>query len=665
MTIKRLQELDGLKGLAIISIILTHIPITHIHTDAPSFIQPFVAIFFRSGGVGVYIFFLLTGFLMALLYPYPVEGVSFLKRRYLRLLPGFFAMVITLTMTPFIHTSIWMEIFFLLLCIFSIRIVWNLLNGQKKFFPIGTMLFYLFIVIQMLVAGWYMFYLLRVPPSVYYQVWDPKLRWIIAGVINFTMTLPFGQYIAQLDGVYWALIAEVCFYFLYPSVVAPILYVTQRFTSTRLKVILLTALFPFCYSLYLFSQRILRFSIIQPHLTVYFVFGAIIGGYYLHVQRKNISVPKIFSHAGVLLPSLMTVFGFSFLGEAIPKEYYPWFQMSGVIPLSIILLSLIGPKIWLHKFLTNSLLVSIGILSYSLFIVHSFVVYLVGKIYHSQSVPTEIIVSILIFTGSFFLAFILYYVLEKPYSLLKKNTTAKSFPNKSQGSKMTSKEAQKNYFYATSGISVCIAIFLYIAYKPPVSLFTIINREKPPSVLRALKGELVEKLSNTPKRISFIGYQDNLGMILMHLRNRAVAGVPDTQNSVVQLTIRLKDEEDTTISEHIYPTSEIIDSYYHPFGFPLQNSYGKRYFLESYLSRRSPSQEIELVQTEGQIIPVYFPDKKVLSENRIKASEWFFSKISEPFGNPLFWITLFYSSPFLIGLFIVQLRSKYKNTNFP
>jgi hypothetical protein len=54
-------------------------------------------------------------------------------------------------------------------------------------------------------------YLLKIPSPVFYQTWNTNLQWIITGIINATLTLPFGNYIGHLDGVYWSLITETFF----------------------------------------------------------------------------------------------------------------------------------------------------------------------------------------------------------------------------------------------------------------------------------------------------------------------------------------------------------------------------------------------------------------------------------------------------------------------
>ncbi len=125
------------------------------------------------------------------------------------------------------------------------------------------------------VAAWYVFGLLRVPPAVFYMSWSAQAQMVATTLVNATLTLPFGQYIAQLDGVYWSLITEISFYLLYPVVIVPIIGAVLQRKSKILNIVLLLTILPFLFGLKLVSERVLGFSIMQIHLFVYFVVGIV------------------------------------------------------------------------------------------------------------------------------------------------------------------------------------------------------------------------------------------------------------------------------------------------------------------------------------------------------------------------------------------------------
>lgn len=659
MPAKRISQIDGLKGIAILSVILSHLPLQIIHVSAPPLFKPFVTILLGSGGIGVYVFFLLTGFLMAYLYPHPLPACSFWMRRYLRILPQFFVMVISYTIISLVPLPWWVEIAAVVIITVLIRIFWNVCIYVRRWIPIGKLLFYSWIFIQISVACWYVFYLLRIPPSIYYQVWDLRIRWIVTGIINITLTLPFGQYVAQIDGVYWALVAELFFYLAYPVVIVPLFQSVGKFAPFFMRKILAISLFPFCFGLYLIGERILRFSIIQPHLAIYFLFGIIIGRYYLKRKKQLHSIAKVACHPAVLLPSIGMLFGSIFIADKIPHYYYPWLQMSIVLPVSIVLISSFGVKTILHKVLSNPYLSALGIYSYSLFITHSFVIHIITRVLPFTTVGSAVISSVVVFFGSVMLAIFLHHMLEKPYSLIRKVPTSqigRTFLNVSER-----KFSIQSFSKPLLGISLAYLLLLYVAYKPPLSVFTTVQRVDSPSPFQALFGESTDVVRSDPQKFSFQGLGQNLGMILLHVRNISIPDVADPMNTVVQFIVRLRDEKNHLISQHSYATSEIIDSYYHPFGFPVQgNSEELQYFLEYQLSRNSPSQRIELVTTEGKFLPVYFPDKTMLLKHPSVGVLWFIYKIAEPFQNPLLWVTFLFTFPFLGGVWIVLLNGRSK-----
>ena len=83
----RLHTLDGLRGIAIIMVFLSHSNATFINRS--SLLGGYI---FNSGVIGVTFLFILSGFLMAYLYPQPKNKLSFLQKRYTRIFPLFLTM---------------------------------------------------------------------------------------------------------------------------------------------------------------------------------------------------------------------------------------------------------------------------------------------------------------------------------------------------------------------------------------------------------------------------------------------------------------------------------------------------------------------------------------------------------------------------------------------
>src|SRR6185369_4269931 len=91
----RLIPLDGVRGIAIILVICTHIPLGILFKTLPSYVHPFLNVMLINGKTAVSLLFLLSGFLMAWLYPQPKSTISFWMKRYGRVFPPFLVMVVS------------------------------------------------------------------------------------------------------------------------------------------------------------------------------------------------------------------------------------------------------------------------------------------------------------------------------------------------------------------------------------------------------------------------------------------------------------------------------------------------------------------------------------------------------------------------------------------
>lgn len=90
--IKRIEFLDGLRGIAILFVLFFHYYtnvyiLSHIKNDS------FVNIF-KYGNMGVFLFFLISGFVIFMTLEKSNSQLGFIQKRYIRLLPGILFMVV-------------------------------------------------------------------------------------------------------------------------------------------------------------------------------------------------------------------------------------------------------------------------------------------------------------------------------------------------------------------------------------------------------------------------------------------------------------------------------------------------------------------------------------------------------------------------------------------
>src|SRR3989338_9928611 len=111
---KRLTALDGIRGLAGLSVVLSHIGFN----IAAILNFPVVILAYKTLAVGpnsVQIFFVLSGFLMAFLYSKITSVQTFLKKRYARIIPIYAVVVIFLVILMIMEFQAWYQQFFVLI----------------------------------------------------------------------------------------------------------------------------------------------------------------------------------------------------------------------------------------------------------------------------------------------------------------------------------------------------------------------------------------------------------------------------------------------------------------------------------------------------------------------------------------------------------------------
>ncbi|MFA7676126.1 MAG: acyltransferase [Candidatus Shapirobacteria bacterium] len=634
----RLTALDGLRGIAILLVIFNHIPLKIWYESINTNFHQFLDVLLLNGKFGVSILFLLTGFLMAWLYPRPKSKIAFWSRRYARLFPAFLVMVVSLTIIRINgNLSIVKQILTILSVGIIARIIWILVLKIGREIPIGKILTYFWMSFQVIVAFWYVFFLLKIPSPIFYQTWDKNLQWIITGIINATLTLPFGNYIGQLDGVYWSLITETFFYILYPILFVPFFLYINKKKSIKWKTFLLLFTFLFCYSLNFISQRILAMQMMFLSLTIYFIVGVMIGSNLDWCQKKFLKLPKLVLKPVFLIPVLLIVLSGVFVYPNINKNIQPMVPILLTIPMGFLLVATtFGEKSW-GKYLENKFLVFLGKYSYALYLTHALVIDLAVKIVQPNSILNSFVLILVVTIGSILLAWCLYHLIEAPYYNLpkisinlEKNETIKVIGNK----------FKKTIFW----FSLINFLILILAFKTPFSLFTY-SFSHQTGLSNLFKKNLLLTTDET-LRYEFYGKEDNLGMITTNIKS--IKNI-DQQNS--SLKVKLINSENKTISQSTFDINNMVENNFYPFGFPIQpDSKNKKYIIEYKIEPRNSLDKIEISEKENQFISVYFLNKIDLIKNPRIFVWWFLNKTREPFLNKFFWIYLTLTLPLILFL---------------
>lgn len=635
----RISSLDGLRGLAILVVMLNHLPYGYWFSAVPVKFHFILNIIFGNGGTGVYLFFILTGFLMAYLYPAPSNSLAFLSRRFARLFPTFLIMVISLTIIEMSGKISFLKGLSIILIVAIIaRIMWEICVKLSQKIPVGKWLTIGWLTLQTVAALGYTFLLLRVPPSIYYEKWDLRVRQIITAIINATLTLPFGQYIPQLDGVYWTLVAEVLFYILYPLLFIPLIFYIKKVSSKSLKILLIASIFPLCYGLYVLGLQILGFEILKIHQIIFFIFGVLIGANIDWLKHSISKFQNIYNNPVILILLIAIILGH------LPAFFMIWYQILLVIPVSILLLVIISDNSSIGKLFQMPIFTFLGKYSYSLYLTHPYVMRQIEKIVPADSPLTGIANFIMSFVVSIAVAFVLFKLIEKPYFDMKKSSINTPNEKRFQDNKLIFGNAKKKALI----LATALLFFLYIAYKPPIALFTYISRHGGAQLFSQQNYTSIKEKSLNK---DFYASKNNLGMILTHIKNQEISDAADKAYIPQQLQINLLDKDKNLLSNSNYEVYQIIDSRFHPFGFPKEpNSKGKPYIVQYRLTKESQSKDVRLISDEQDFISVYFTEKSTLIKQPVEAIEWLYYKFAEPFSDKMFWVNLSFIAPFILLL---------------
>lgn len=642
----RIAALDGLRGLAILMVILNHLHLGLLYTSTPGWFHPIVSMIINSGSIGVLIFFMLSGYLMATIYPTVPSAFDFWQKRYTRIFPAFVVMCIALAIIK------WQWNQFSPLALSAVLIVamaiggflWRCIQRSPHRARIGKIIFLGFLIVQILTVISYIVLQMRVPSAVYFIVWPATVRTAMNALVNMTMTIPFGTYVGQLDGVYWSVIAEVSFYLLYPIILLPGIQLIRQTKSTVTTIISIVLLFPLCFGLYMLYQHIYFFSMLQIHLILYFIAGAIIGG------ATGSPVVKRFHAMLIRLPSviplgvaLLSIFAGIFIPtSSIVKNFLI------VFPLSLgFLITLSHQTVW-ARVLRTPFFIWLGTVSYSLYLTHSIAIEIVGR-YGEPATLYQMITRNLFVVGLIgIFGYVLHVTMERPYFLHPK------------GLLVQSKQQLQKFTHAASIrfiLAACLVIFLvWYGYSVPTSFATL--------VVNMSNNNLPRLVPITPVTLTipFVATYDNLGMLKFAIRPLAKEemtrlGYMPGANLNAHLIAAITDKTGRRINITAYPLYQIYESKFFTIGLPIETqSRDKQYQLHLSIDQSDANTYMALVNTNVTLREIYVVKKTDLLKKLPLMGEVLWNKFSLPFTEPEPLIVLFCCLPMCITLTIISHR---------
>lgn len=647
---KRLDALDGLRGIAILLVFFNHIDSTIIVKVFPSFLRPVISAFFSSGVIGVSLLFILSGFLMSYIYPQPANTLSFLQKRYTRIFPLFISMVLAMSVfRNFPDITIVLRILTILFIALVVHFIWVFIVQKRKSPRLGKILFIGFLIIQVIAMFWYLI-VMKKPPIFFNQLIPKFLKEGTITLVNATLTLPFGNLIPMLDGVYWSLASEILFYILYPIICVPFVN-TLRHQNKYIKTGFLVSLFFLFSAITMLSRHIFAFTLFFWPLFIYFAAGIALGYVYKNKEKVlNYFMSKIVLFANpivfiilIIVVNLSLVYTTGWVND--------WIRMLSSIPIILMAAFLLHKNNRLFNFFSSKLLVFLGTISYSVYLIHTSMVDGIHLIFKPTNLMNNIlfiIISIILTLG---MATIINYLLEKPYFT---------------GKYKTADQPNKTYSISFPGLAIGLILILFIgvltAYQSNFNFFSYqktFGREIIVSP-QAKNTSSISLKDNPEIRFKITSPEDKLGIVTANVQYDGPAENSITNPTEQQLVFQIKPESSTdwtTTSK--YKPYEIGTNAEFPFGFPMiENAKGKVYNMRLFLTNRNSSQNVRLNIGNGVLTTVHQLNKSTLIKNPIKLMQLVLSRGEHVINNFEARLVFIQLLPFVLLTIVLVLKKR-------
>ncbi len=654
---KRLDSLDGLRGIAIILVFLNHIDSQFIIGSFPTFIRPVIEALFSSGlNIGVGFLFILSGFLMTYIYPHPKSTLGFLQKRYTRIFPLFITMTlvmeifrITPTLDPVLRI---VSIFTLAIATYSLWVY----GVQKLNKPIiSRLLFYGFLALQIFVGLLYVFIIARQPAINFNQLWPFYMRESVITLVNATVTLPLGKYIPMLNGVYWTLVCEVLFYILYPIICVPLINLLSR-QHRAVKILFLICLLPFFSALTDISRRLLGLSMLNLPFFIYFATGISLG--YLAKHREDllkIAVSRLNLLTNFAFFSILIVLAHISLNST-KGQLNDWVVMMWAFPLTLTVAFILDSTTSISRLFSSKYLVFLGTISYSIYLSHTGMVDTAHLLFRPATVLQSIFFIGIVFSATIFVSYVLYYLLERPY-FSKRNGTIEVY------------KSSKVLPFPILSFGI-IALFVVAIFSAFQSNFNLLSYEKgfgSEAIISPHVTPLTRRLSLEDSReivLRVKSPENKFGIVTANLSYEFndEKGI-DLEGSPQLLIFQIKPSSSSQwYSTSTYKPGEIGQSNMHPFGFPaIEQSKDREFDIKLSLSNNESPQNIYLnIKNNVALRTINRLDKHMLAKNPLMLISLISQRVITMSANVEFQLVLIKLAPFI---FFLAYLSRIRVTN--
>ncbi len=607
----RLPALDGLRGFAALSVVLTHIgyslPVLFPH---PIFITIFDV--FSGGSNAVQILFVLSGFLMALLYPSIPHAAKFIQKRYLRIFPVYAVIVFALWFISLDPTIPYYISLCILTCVtLLVYYGWNFLRTSSNAGKIGKWIFWIFISLQ---VGMLLFNLF-ITPNIYHEATlSPLLKDYVLLLSNLTLTTPFAKEIPRLGAVFWSLAPEILFYIVYPFIVIPLIFLAKRF-GVILGICIVLGVTKILFDLDYAVASVAALQSMNIARTSGFVAGVVIGVIYqsqgtIWKKLEPIVSNPIIGFIGLFL-LIFIQWGDANIryGQSVYGMNLYYLISSWII--AFVVLTAINTRTIIYSIFSKKVFVSLGLISYSLYLIHAHIGEWLKSFMNAMKqilppyIPSELLLFFIALASSVIIAWVLFYFVERQYFLSK--PSRKDIKVKSKGDPYTF--SRKSII-----ISVSVMLVLFLLYSGNYSATQLLHRH----MLQSSAGEI--SLLKSDLKIPFTAKENDLEEMSARIRYVDSVDRPGPEKEKkAYVHARLFDSNGKLLEQYDEKAYNLENSQILKFELAekLPQSDNKKYVLELSLTDGEEHDQIFIDSSSTSMVSVYANSRNNLLHNPI------------------------------------------------
>lgn len=613
----RIITLDGFRALLAILVMWHHFGFITLKYQADhSFFNWFFWFIGEQGGIAVYFFFVLAGFLMAKLYPTVLDTQTFYLKRIARIFPIYWSACLIYTVQEIFHPRF--EILLLILMSFLIfsKYLWRWIVADNEK---GVKFLKIFLSFSFLWG----ISLLLIPSSkflAFKELGGSNLFALITFITNSTLTFGFTDSVPVVNAVFWSLGMEVIFYLFYPyfsSIISNFKRNTQR-----LQVLLMSTM---TIGIYLILtkifQNVFNFNVFRFETSLLFSVGIFYG-----LLQNKIVYPRIqnlINHNLIKLLMLISLIWVAYqdilqlvFGKGIFTVWNrPWLSLPAVfLVFGFILLGSGRVHVFVNKFLTSLPIRKLGDMSYSLYLFHGFALIPFIPINPSDnhlSVVAKFVGYTLI---SIFFAWLVYMILEKDYF-----ETLRVSIVKNQNRRKTN--------HSPKIILVCFFIFIQgliaLHFRPDnIKISVPIN----PQIEKSIK------IDKNPIEFTFVPQKKDFAIVVLRLAYEgSITNGEDLKyiKDISSVTINLLDQQKHMIASTKIPAwgfGNGRDAY--RVGFPVQRDSKNKKYILALSASQSRSESIKLLPIK-KLELIHIIEKRQILKNKSDLIDLLFSFFSQ------------------------------------